>query len=210
MEDLFNKEQDKWQLKFRYPLWVRFLWLVAILALVAMLIWRAELTKLFQEDATRGWAALAIIALVCLFCIWTSVRAWLSFIIVSPTSIKVEVHFHGRQRIGWDNVAEVRYKGRLLGHTIILVGSDRAQVAFRSSLSKHDKLINVIRDRAPAHIAAQLDDLLGEEYEDEDEDQEGQEEPEEEREQPQHEPEETPPPPPEEEEEEDLGEYQDG
>lgn len=167
MEDIFDKTRDRWQRHFRYPLTLRFLWLLAIGIVVATLVMHARVEEFFEDRPRPKWVAYGVLGFVVLFLLWTSFRAWFTHIIVSPTSIKVAILSQGRRRISWINILEVRCKWRLLGHTLTFIGSDGAQVPFRSSIKGYDDLIRLIRGNVPDHINAQLDDFLGEEQEEE-------------------------------------------
>ena len=163
MEDIF--EQDRDEVRFRYPLYERLLWLFALAALVVAFFWRQEIAALIQRDRIRGMAAIAVIGFLLLVCFWISFRAWQSKVIVSPTTIKAWYLFQGVERISWEHMARVVYKWRPLGHILIFVGTDGSKVRFRSSLSGYDRVIRVIRENAPEPILDQLDDLIGEEDE---------------------------------------------
>jgi hypothetical protein len=182
--DLFDKKSDRWQRRYRYPLTLRLLFLVSIaigtgIILVLSLddpefVFRLRLY--FEDHPKRGYAALGVATIVALWCLWVSFKSWASHIIISPSSIKISVLTHGRQRVSWEHVTKIAYKRRLLGHTLTLFGTDGGTVPFRSSIRGYDELIALMHKYAPRHIRAQLNELLGEEEEEDEEEIEEEEE----------------------------------
>ncbi|MFC1806168.1 hypothetical protein ACFL09_04220 [Planctomycetota bacterium] len=160
MADLFDETRDKWQKSYRYPLYLRFLWLVSVGLVVATFVWQERLKTIVAQDWRIGWGVIAVIILVAVACIWKSIRAWGCKILISPTSIKAWYLLRGRDRISWDSMDRIVGKWRLLGHTILVIGTDGAKVHIGSSLSGYDELMGFIRDKAPAHIVQQIDEFL--------------------------------------------------
>jgi hypothetical protein len=175
---VYDKKSDRWQRQFRYPLRQRLLFVVALLLVAGVLlaynwdrvgdigpIFRAKLK--LEERPRMAWAALGALVVFTAWAFYVSFRAWMTRIIISPSSIKLHIVFHGRQRVSWEHATEVEYKWRLFGHTLILYGSDGGSVHFRSSIRGYDELIALIHHYAPAVIREQFEELLApEEYED--------------------------------------------
>jgi len=169
VEDIFELRKEKEEaFVFRYPFYERFLFVLGLGAAGASFFLRDRIFALFP-DGTSKYAAVGIIGFFVLACFWISFRAWQSKIIASPTALKARYVGQGVERVSWDHINEVVYKWRLLGHVLVLIGSDGSRVRFRSSISGYDRLLRIIRSNAPAHILDQLDDLLGEEDEEEEE-----------------------------------------
>jgi len=171
VEDIFFDDDDRKptpERSFRYPLYERFLWLVAVLAGIAALVGYPYIRDFVERDPRRGWAIIGVVGAFLLATIWVSLRAWMSKVIVSHTSLKMKALGQGYQRISWGHVQRVIYKWRPLGHKLIFVGSDGAKVAFRSAVSNYDLLMEFIRQNVPEQVNDQLDDIFGEEeYEEE-------------------------------------------
>ena len=170
MEDLFDNTRDRWQKSFRHPLYLRFLWLLGVAIVVVAVLFRERLHTGIAKNAIVGWATVGGIAFLAFCCFWTSMRAWECKILISPTSIKAWYLFQGRERISWDKMDRVVYKWRLIGYTIMLVGTDGAKVRIRSALKGFDEIIGFIRTKAPEHIVKQLDEILEEPEEEDAED----------------------------------------
>jgi len=169
VEDLFDSTRDRWQKSYRYPFYLRHMWVAGIGIVIAAIVMRHRIRETFVSDPRIGWAVAGGIALLVLWCLWTTLQAWRCKILISPTAVKARLLFSGRQRISWEHMEEVRYRWRPLGHTIVLVGADGATVAFRSSIAKYDEMLDFIRANAPEHIVQQLDEIFGEDEFDDDE-----------------------------------------
>jgi len=167
VEDLFDSSRDRWQKSFRYPLYLRLLWIVGVAIVVAAIVWRGRIREVIASDARIGWAVVGGIVILALGCIWASVRSWETKILISPTAIKAWYIFRGRERISWDHMEKVVCRWGLPGHTLVLIGTDGARVRVRSSISRYDELVDHIRTNAPKHIGTQLDEIFGEEVVDE-------------------------------------------
>lgn len=167
MEDLFDNTRDRWQKSYRQPLYQRLLFLVGIAIVVAAALLQARIRELIAGDPRAGWALVGGIALVTLGCWWVSIRAWECKILISPTSLKAWYLFRGRERISWDSMDRVVCKWRLIGHTLLVFGTDGARVRLRSSLRGYDQVIGFIRAKAPQHIIDQLDEALSDEEDEE-------------------------------------------
>ena len=176
MEDLFDSAKDRWQRSYRYPIYQRHVWVVGVAVLAAAVLLRHRIREIFVSDARIGWAVVAALALVVLWCAWTTFRAWKCKILISPTAIKARLLFSGRQRISWEHMQEVVYKWRPLGHVLVFIGTDGARVVFRSSITGYDEVLDFVRDNAPEHIINQLDEIFGEEEEEDEDDSGGAEE----------------------------------
>lgn len=164
-QDIFDTDRPTPERSFRYPLYERFLWIVVVAALVAGLIGYSYIKDFVELDPARGAAALGIVGVFLVIIIMISVRAWMSRVIISPTSLKCKSFGQGYQRISWTHVQKVLYKWRPLGHKLVFVGSDGAKVSFRSAISDYDLLLSFIRENVPESVADQLDDLFGDEEE---------------------------------------------
>ena len=174
MENIFFDDDDDRkptpERSFRYPLYERFLWLVAVLAGIAAFVGYSYIRDFVERDPRRGWAIIGVVGAFLLATIWISLRAWMSKVIVSHTSLKVKALWQGYQRISWSHVQRVIYKWRPLGHKLIFVGSDGAKVAFRSAISSYDLLMDFIRQNVPEQVNDQLEEIFGEEeFEEEEE-----------------------------------------
>lgn len=167
MEDLFDNTRDRWQKSFRHPVYQRLLFLGGIAILAAAMVFWPRLRSIIDADPRVGWPVVGVIGLATVWCFWVSVKAWECKILISPTAIKAWYLLRGRERISWDSMDRVVYKWRLLGHTLVLYGTDGARVRIRSSLKGYDEVMEHIRGRAPKHIVEQIDRLLFEEEEDE-------------------------------------------
>jgi len=175
VEDLFDDTRDRWQRSYRYPLYLRFLWVLGVGLIAAAVVFRWRLRGIIERDPRIGWPVVAVLGLVVLWTVWKSVEAWKVKILVSPTSIKACYLGRGRERISWDSMVQIKGKWRLLGHSLTLVGTDGAKVSFRSSLKRYSNLLGFIRTKAPQQIVVQLDEFL---EEDEEKDEEQRREPE--------------------------------
>jgi len=160
---------------FHYPLYERFLFVVPLFAGIAMVAFWDYIRAVLEEQGKRGWAALALALLVLFVMFVISVRGWVSRIIISPTSIKAKVFGQGYIRISWQNVVRVVYKWRLLGHKLVLVGSDGASIGIRSSIRDYDTLLDYIHENVSEEVADQLEEIFGEPEEEEIEEEEAQE-----------------------------------
>ena len=167
----------RWQKSYRYPVYQRHMWAVGVAIVAAAAVLRHRIREILITDPRIGWAIVAALTLLVLWCFWTTFRAWKCKILVSPTAIKARLLFSGRQRISWDHMEEVDYKWRPLGHTLVFIGTDGARVIFRSSIGGYDEMLDFIRANAPEHIVTQLDEILGEEEDEEYEEDEEQEAP---------------------------------
>ena len=163
MDDLFDHTRDKWQKSYRQPFYQRLLFVVGIGIIVAAVVFRERIREIIASDPRIGWPVVGAIALMALACFWISIRAWECKILISPTSIKAWYLLRGRERVSWDSMDRVVYKWRLLGHTLIIHGTDGARIRLRSSLRGYDEVMDFIRAKAPGHIAGRIDELLGEE-----------------------------------------------
>ncbi len=200
--DIFDTEKPATDRVFRYPLYERFMWLVAVATAIATVVFARQVRDFISSEGRRAWLVLAVVAAFLLLTIWVSLRAWVSKVVLSPVSLKARVFGQGIQRIRWIHIQRVLYKWRPLGHKLIFVGSDGAKVTIRSSIKGYDELMAFIRESAPDPVLDQLDEIFGEE--------EPEEEPAEEPEEaPSTEPPE-PAPEPEPAEEEDAGEDEGG
>ena len=175
MEDLFDNTRDRWQRSYRYPLYLRSLWVLGLGLAAAAVVFRWRLRGIIESDPRIGWPVVAVLGLAVLWTVWKSVQGWKVKILVSPTSIKACYLGRGRERISWDSMAQIKGKWRLLGHSLTVVGTDGGEVSFRSSLKGYDEVLGFIRAKAPQHIVAQLNEFL---EEDEEEDEEERREPE--------------------------------
>jgi hypothetical protein len=179
--EYYDENHERRLRKFKYPFFQRLLFLVPVALVVgAILVFTVDRIELLfrarvylQTHPRHASAALGAAILLSLWCLWISLRSSVAYIIVTHSSIKHHFVGHGRQRISWEHLTEVEYKRRLLGHTLILHGSDGATVLFRSSIRRYDDLIALIHKNAPLPVQAQLEHLLREE---EDEDEESEEE----------------------------------
>ena len=169
MEDLFDDTRDRWQRSYRHPMYLRLLWIVGVAIVVAAVVFRARIRDVIASNPLVGWLVVGAIAFLAFSSVWTSIRAWESKILISPTSIKAWYLFRGRERISWDSMDHVSYKWRLLGHTLILHGTDGARVRVRSAITGYDEIVDFVRAKAPQYIVDQIDDLLGEEQDAENE-----------------------------------------
>lgn len=171
MAHVYDKKSDRWQRQFRYPLRQRLLFLLALLLVAGVLLaynWdrvgdigpilRAKLK--LEERPRMAYAALGALILFTAWSFWVSFRAWMTRIIISPSSIKLHIVGHGRQRVSWEHAIEVEYKWRLFGHTLILYGSDGGSVHFRSSIRGYDELIALVHHYSSPAIKNQFEELL--------------------------------------------------
>lgn len=183
MVDTYDRKRDRWQRKFKYPLYVRLLFIVPLLLVGGLILFftldavdNIDLLKRardYLEDHDRArYAVLGVVGLVSVWLLYISLRSWMAYIIVSPSSIKHHIVAHGRLRISWEHMTEIEYRRRLLGHSLVLHGSDGGMVSFRSSIKKYDDLIALIHKNAPNDVQAQLEELLADEDEEEWEDDE--------------------------------------
>ncbi len=177
MDDLYrNLRRDHSEKSFRYPLYERWLFLVGIIVAVATLIVQDRIGDILLQSKTKGIALIAGISLFVFLSFWISVRSWMSKILVTHKSIKCWFLWQGFSRISWQHMKDVYYGWRLLGHKLTFYGSDGATVAFRSSITNYDRLMDYIRANAPDHIIEELDDIFGDYEDDEDLDEEEDEE----------------------------------
>jgi hypothetical protein len=160
--DIFDTERPAPDRVFRYPVYERFLWVVAVVAAVAALVFRREVGRFLETEGTRGWAVLGVVVLFLLITIWVSLRAAISKVVISPVSLKARVFGQGIQRISWVHIQTVLYKWRPLGHKLIFVGSDGARVSFRSAIRGYEQLMGYVRESAPDPVLDQLEDIFGE------------------------------------------------
>jgi hypothetical protein len=178
--DYFDNDAERTQHRFRYPLVVRCLFLVPLIlagAAFALLHFErlpgadvALRAQLYLNKQPKILIAGAVgFTLFTFWTLWVSVRAWMTYIVVTSGSIKLQVVAHGRERVSWEHTTEIEYKPRLLGHTVLLHGSDGSTVHFRSSISGYETLMAMVLRYAPSHVRDQLEAILsGEEEEEED------------------------------------------
>lgn len=183
MVDTYDRKRDRWQRKFKYPLYVRLLFIVPLLLVGGLILFftldavdNIDLLKRARDyldlhDKAR-YAVLGVVGLISVWLLYISLRSWMAYIIVSPSSIKHHIVAHGRLRISWEHTTEIEYRRRLFGHSLVLHGSDGGMVSFRSSIKKYDDLIALIHKNAPNDVQAQLEELLADEDEEEWEDDE--------------------------------------
>jgi len=172
VEDLFDESKDRWQKSYRYPLYLRFLWVVGVGIAAAAYVLRGRLWNIVEGDPRIGWAVVAVIGLAVLWTFWKSLKAWESRIVVSPTSLKAWYLLRSRERVSWDSMDRLVGKWRLIGHTLTLFGTDGARIRMRSNISRYGEILAFIRAKAPAHIVKELDEFLSDEEEPEEQDQE--------------------------------------
>ncbi len=170
--DIFDTDRPAPDRVFRYPLYERFMWLVAVAAGILAVVFRRHVRDFLETERQRGLVILAVAATFVLITIWVSLRAWVSKVVISPVSLKARVFGQGVQRISWVHIQRVFYKWRPLGHKLIFVGSDGAKVTIRSSINGYDELMAFIRENAPEPVLDQLDDIFGEEEPEEEADKE--------------------------------------
>ncbi len=176
MDDILEQTRKTPEKSFRYPLYERLLFVVPLLAGVAIVVFWGYIRAVLEEQGKRGWAALAFALFVLFIMVIISIRGWLSKIIISPTSIKAKVFGQGYIRISWHHVVKVIYKWRLLGHKLVLVGSDGATIGIRSSIRDYDTLLDYIHENVSEEVADQLEEIFGEPEEEEIEEEEAKEE----------------------------------
>lgn len=193
MADTYDRKRDRWQRKFKYPLYVRLLFIVPLLLVGGLILFftldavdNIDLLKRardYLDDHDRArYAVLGVVGLISVWLLYISLRSWMAYIIVSPSSIKHHIVTHGRLRISWEHTTEIEYRRRLFGHSLVLHGSDGGMVSFRSSIKKYDDLIAIIHKNAPNDVQAQLEEFLADEEEEEWEEDEEREDDEEENE----------------------------
>jgi len=167
--DIFDTEKTTPDRVFRYPLYERCVWLVALAVAIVAVVFLRDIQDFLASKGTRGWAVLGVVVFFLLITIWVSLRAAISKVVISPVSLKARAFGQGIQRISWVHIQRVFYKWRPLGHKLVFVGSDGARVTIRSSIQGYDQLLAFIRGNAPENVLDQLEAIFGEEEAPEDE-----------------------------------------